>query len=199
MLFQHRSFLRLFLLSLAFSVSFRTFGSLAFVSVTKSPRRATRQFPSTIRLKDNTVNDSAALSQEWTGVSNVLICGDGDLSYSAWLAEQLAEADDVNLTATVLESEEIHNSGAFYGKKVNHSHTRHQSLLSSSCLFDSLSTPVYKNSQKHSNRIQSFDRHEVCFGIDATRLSTHFVHTTFDRIIFNFPHWRGKANNKRNR
>ena len=42
------------------------------------------------------------------------------------------------------------------------------------------------------------------FGVDATTLQTYFGTTThnddgFDRIQFNFPHWRGKANNRYNR
>jgi hypothetical protein len=40
---------------------------------------------------------------------------------------------------------------------------------------------------------------EVRFGVDATSLTTYFGNEKFDRIQFNFPHWRGKANNKRNR
>lgn len=41
------------------------------------------------------------------------------------------------------------------------------------------------------------------FGVDATTLSTYFgnesINTRFDRIQFNFPHWKGKANNRYNR
>lgn len=76
-------------------------------------RRAISGLRFSIPLNDITdESDATALIQQaWTGVSNVLVCGDGDLSYSAWLSEQLAEAD-VALTATVLESEEVHNSGA---------------------------------------------------------------------------------------
>lgn len=47
--------------------------------------------------------------------------------------------------------------------------------------------------------INAFSRHKALFGIDATTLSTYFAATTFDRIQFNFPHWRGKANNRYNR
>jgi hypothetical protein len=37
------------------------------------------------------------------------------------------------------------------------------------------------------------------FGINATRLEHHFPNQQFDRIIFNFPHWRGKSNHRYNR
>lgn len=57
---------------------------------------------------------------------------------------------------------------------------------------------VYRNSQENTEIISSA-RQTVCFGIDATQLSTHFPSQHFDRIIFNFPHWRGKANNRYNR
>lgn len=46
----------------------------------------------------------------WAGVSNVLVCGDGDLSYSAWLSPRLAEAG-ISLTATVLEDKDTHHTG----------------------------------------------------------------------------------------
>lgn len=41
---------------------------------------------------------------------HVLVCGDGDLSYSASIAKELADKD-IRLTATVLESESEHISG----------------------------------------------------------------------------------------
>jgi hypothetical protein len=111
------------------------------------------------------INESEV--EHWGGVSNVLVCGDGDLSYSGcWLAPQLAETG-VSLTATVLEDMETHHA-------------------------------VYKNSRQHVERISSLG-HEVRFGIDATQLPTYFPSTTFDRIQFNFPHWKGKANNRYNR
>jgi hypothetical protein len=57
---------------------------------------------------------------------------------------------------------------------------------------------VYRCSQFNSEII-SEAKQSICFGVDATRLSTHFPEQRFDRIIFNFPHWRGKANNRYNR
>jgi hypothetical protein len=43
------------------------------------------------------------------------------------------------------------------------------------------------------------DGHEVGFATDATQLRDHFSKEAFDTIQFNFPHWKGKANNKHNR
>jgi hypothetical protein len=176
---QQRSLLRLILLPSAFSSSFR---SASFLS-SDARQCAHRQWA------------SIALGDQWKDVSSVLVCGDGDLSYSAWLAQQLSS--DVALTATVLEAQDAHNNGAF----MQWDTTTHQCITYvSTLLTDSFPRYkiVYKNSQQNADRITSFPRHEVCFGIDATRLSSYFEET-FDRIIFNFPHWRGKANNKRNR
>ena len=43
-------------------------------------------------------------------ISNMLVCGDGDLSYSAGIANAL-DAMGVELTATVLEDRHAHNEG----------------------------------------------------------------------------------------
>ena len=62
---------------------------------------------------------------------------------------------------------------------------------------------MYQYSSLNAKIINAFSRHNALFGIDATTLSTYFGDsnnsTTFDRIQFNFPHWRGKANNRYNR
>ena len=111
-------------------------------------------------------------------IQSLLVCGDGDLSYSASIAPQLAELE-ISLTATVLEDQDTHHA-------------------------------TYRQSEQHAQTISSYDMHEVRFGINATDLATHFPPsvsndeednsaTTFDRIQFNFPHWRGKANNRYNR
>ena len=61
---------------------------------------------------------------------------------------------------------------------------------------------VYQYS-KSNTEIISASGQAVMFGVDATTLSTYFGNTngntTFDRIQFNFPHWKGKANNRYNR
>lgn len=100
-------------------------------------------------------------------VSSWLVCGDGDLSYSAEIAPLLT-LFNVSLTATVLEDQATHQS-------------------------------VYSNSNLHAEAILSQNCASIRFGIDATRLEHHFPGQHFDRIQFNFPHWRGKANNRRNR
>ncbi len=106
----------------------------------------------------------------------MLICGDGDLSYGASLALGFADNNngnernnDVELIVSVLESKEVH----------------HQ---------------VYKDSKRNIQIIKECG-HEVMFEVDATKLQSYFCHDdiTFDRIQFNFPHWRGKQNNRLNR
>jgi len=76
---------------------------------------------------------------------------------------------DVKLTATVLEDQDTHHA-------------------------------TYQQSRQHTETIRSHD-HSVRFGINATDLINHFPlgATMFDRIQFNFPHWRGKANHRHNR
>lgn len=110
-------------------------------------------------------------------ISNLLVCGDGDLSFSASVAQLIHQLElDTKLTATVLEDQSVHHD-------------------------------IYQRSVRNKETIQSFvgsgpnsiHHHEVKFGIDATKLEEHFPNTKFDRIQFNFPHWRGKANHRYNR
>ena len=102
---------------------------------------------------------------------NWLVVGDGDFSYCASIAEGLAKKS-VNLYATVLEEESVHNK-------------------------------VYQRSVMNRDTILSCSetnaQHHVRFEIDATKLMEFFPTTKFQTIEFNFPHWGGKTNAKRNR
>lgn len=100
-------------------------------------------------------------------ISNLLVCGDGDLSFSADIANVLNKLN-INLIATVLEEQNIHQS-------------------------------VYQRSLNNQETIVSYSGHKVNFGVDATKLEETFPNEKFDRIQFNFPHWRGKANHRYNR
>ena len=58
---------------------------------------------------------------------------------------------------------------------------------------------VYKSSVTNANAIKEAG-HKVQFEVDATDLRRIFGdERKFDVIQFNFPHWRGKANNRYNR
>ena len=62
-----------------------------------------------------------------------------------------------------------------------------------------LSFPVYKKSVENINRIRR-NGHELMFEVDATKLQEYFGEADLlDRIQWNFPHWKGKTNHKRNR
>lgn len=124
MLSQQRSLLRLILLPSAFSSSFRSAGWSTFLLFNARQRANARQAWAS-NSRDVTTKDDGviALGDQWKDVSSVLVCGDGDLSYSACVAQQLSspESNDVALTATVLEKEQVHNSGAF--KQMGYHHT----------------------------------------------------------------------------
>ena len=67
---------------------------------------------------------------------------------------------------------------------------------------------MYQYSKSNTDIIASSGQKPM-FGVDATNLSAYFGDPNnndddeelalFDRIQFNFPHWKGKANNKYNR
>jgi hypothetical protein len=56
---------------------------------------------------------------------------------------------------------------------------------------------VYSNSKLHTETIQRVGQ-SALFGVDATCLETRF-NKNIQRLIFNFPHWRGKSNTRYNR
>ena len=102
--------------------------------------------------------DPTGIREKW------LVVGDGDLSFCAYLSQNLP--DNVDLIASVLEEEPIHNN-------------------------------IYRDSKLHCSTIA--EHHRVLFGLDATLLHERFEPQSLHRIVFNFPHWRGKANNRQNR
>ena len=58
---------------------------------------------------------------------------------------------------------------------------------------------VYQMHEDHTNAINSKGG-KVMFGVDATALKDSFQNgKTFNHIVWNFPHWPGKTNIKRNR
>lgn len=72
------------------------------------------------------------------------------------------------------------------------------SLLATVLESESVHSDVYKSSRTNVNTILSAGNF-VKFGVDATDLKHVFEERYFDVIQFNFPHWRGKANNRYNR
>jgi Domain of unknown function (DUF2431) len=105
--------------------------------------------------------------------------GDGDLSYSASIASELTQRG-IHLTATVLEDKEQHQQ-VYERSKQN------------------VETIIRASLYNQDHLVSEHDHHSVLFGVDATQLSNTFPSTKFQRITFNFPHWRGKTNAKRNR
>ncbi|KAG7346133.1 protein of unknown function DUF2431 containing protein [Nitzschia inconspicua] len=119
-----------------------------------------------------------------------LVVGDGDLSYCASIASDLAR-QNIQLTATVLENKERHQ--LVYER----SRENTQKILMATGT-DNQTNENFVTTLPTLPTTSTFN-HSVQFGIDATQLITAFPSTTFHRIIFNFPHWRGKTNAKRNR
>ena len=144
------------------TVSKRQFRTEGSSHTERSPNRGVRN-----------IGRSATSLSENNGEHNWLVVGDGDFSYCASIAERLSE-QSINLYATVLEEEMVHN------KVYQRSISNKESILST--------TKTYSTSQ-----------HQVKFGIDATKLIEFFPSTKFQTIEFNFPHWGGKTNAKRNR
>jgi hypothetical protein len=110
-----------------------------------------------------------------------LVVGDGDLSYSASIASEVSQ-QGIHLTATVWEDQDRHQQV----------YERSTENVKAILLSTSMHTGDYPVSEQHHHPT-------VLFGIDATQLHLIFPTTKFHRIIFNFPHWRGKTNAKRNR
>ena len=125
---------------------------------------------------------------------NWLVVGDGDLSYSATIAEDLAKKN-VRLFATVLEDESAHDT-------VYKRSSQNKAAILSCPKRNNYSATISnttENPTMASATISSESQHLVRFGVNATRLKDFFPSDEFQTIEFNFPHWGGKTNAKRNR
>ncbi len=141
------------------------------------PYTSSRKRAESIKISKTKVNNHSTIINEYyeawkkvdseEQINSLLVCGDGDLSFSASISESLQNCN-IQLTATVLEEREAHQN-------------------------------VYENSRSNEESITSFENHRIRFGVDVTFLEEHFPGEKFDRIQFNFPHWRGKTNHKYNR
>ena len=136
------------------------------------PKNPVRLFASSAesRMPDIRGDTPPRISSGSDATLNWLVIGDGDLSYSAMIAEDLASNHaKTRLIATVLEDKGVHNQ-------------------------------VYERSKQNEAKIESHSQ-QVKFGVDGTNLPLHFPEedARFDVIEFNFPHWRGKTNAKKNR
>lgn len=101
----------------------------------------------------------------------VLICGDGDFSFTLALSRcSNASMKYGSLISTTLANEtELHNH------------------------YPEATSNIYNFLQN-----QSLSTHDVSYGIDATNLHT-LGYSSFDVVLWNFPHVNGKQNIKHNR
>lgn len=132
-----------------------------------------------------------------------------DLSYSTMIARKLANKKHIHLFATVLEEEIDHH------RIYERSNKNTADILSYHCHHHS--NEQRDDGETISSSSMTSPRHQVLFGIDATRLEEYNFsapdsnnstttatdnnnsNNKFQTIEFNFPHWGGKTNAKRNR
>jgi hypothetical protein len=109
-------------------------------------------------------------AEQQNGCSSWLVVGDGDLSYSAELARTLSNNSTTNIR-----------------------------LIASVLEREETHQTVYRNSLVNSEAILAHGFASIRYQIDATKLETYFPPHSLRRIVFNFPHWRGKSNIRYNR
>ena len=71
--------------------------------------------PAQLQIESNTIKKWSFLPREQYDtklIQNILVCGDGDLSFSADVAAEL-DSLGISLFATVLEDETTHNRGMY--------------------------------------------------------------------------------------
>ena len=174
-----------------------------------------------LEISEGTRTQHTSSTCTWTNINssrpikNLLVCGDGDLSFSASIAPTL-NLLGVQMIATVLEDEETHGDvyqGSAVNKEIIGGSRIGLDMYGSSDVDVDIDVNVDVNGNGNGRR--DGHNHKVMFGVDVTVMDELFGNginndgkdgngyydgpSTFDRIQFNFPHWRGKANHKYNR
>ena len=169
--------------------------------------------------KQHNMNTHHTSSSTWTNINssrpikNLLVCGDGDLSFSASIAPTL-NLLGVQMIATVLEDEETHGD-VYQGSAVNKETIGGTRMGLDMYGSSDVDIDIDIDIDVDVNGRRDGHNHKVMFGVDVTVMDELFGNginndgkdgnghydapSTFDRIQFNFPHWRGKANHKYNR
>jgi len=112
-------------------------------------------------------------------------------------AQQKTLNDEENLQTWLIVGDGDLSYGAMVSEELSGS--SFVRLIASVLEEEEVHNQVYERSKENTECITSHPLHEARFGIDATDLLSFFPDIKFDIIEFNFPHWRGKTNNKRNR
>jgi hypothetical protein len=111
---------------------------------------------------------------------------DASRTYSSSEEQTILVIGDGDLSYSSSRALDCYNNGTKLIASVLETSEQHQS--------------IYRDSVKNINHILSFG-HEVRFNLDARYLSQHFdsKSTKFDRIQWNFPHYKGRTNARLNR
>ncbi len=152
--------------------------SVSINKIHHNNRRTTVSLVNSNNVKDTVhSNDRIGAFIEQTKSSQTwLVVGDGNLSYSSKLAQSLQrqreETEHTNVDIKLIAS--VLESADDHAK-------------------------IYRHSRDYVQSIMETTNAHPMFEIDATSLEQHFEPNSLHRIIFNFPHWIGKSNNRYNR